>query len=556
MAPISIIIGIRNEINSVAEYLAALQQQTLPTSDFEVIFVANRPSVPARQLISRYAKSMQLALIETDSPNPGGAFNCGANAASGEFFVFLEESFMPDRRLAEGHLQAQQACGGGIVIGEARRDYTGNAKGFIRYLVEQENKLYKPIRDMETISWTRCKTGNLSMPRGIFLRIGGFDDSLPDFVDVEICFRLAQTKIPIAYSREASGRRKVTTRLREIVLEIQKQAKVEVSMYQRHPSMLPQLSLGKFNDLGMRGSILRRLWFTLGIHPILLAALNYIPAKQSQLREWYRFFYSYCYWYGVRLAVQNETWNSLTRGPIILMYHAVGQPHQPAGKYILPERQFKRQMAWLRKRDYRVISLENLISLRRENRLPPGRSVIITFDDGYKDNWEIAAHILRHYGFTATIFLVSRYVGKTNQWDREGELAGRQLLSWKEIQKMRQEGFSFGAHSRSHTYLTELAEGELKSEIEGSSSDLQNQSGQPVTIFAYPNGKFNQEVIAALKNAGFLAACSSDSGVNDPAIPEYALRRAEIRGNYSLVHFASTLWLGQTRAFWRLLKGI
>jgi peptidoglycan/xylan/chitin deacetylase (PgdA/CDA1 family) len=213
-------------------------------------------------------------------------------------------------------------------------------------------------------------------------------------------------------------------------------------------------------------------------------------------------------------------------------------------------------MEWLHSRGYQVISLEQLISFRNEKRLPPGRSVIITFDDGYQDNWEIAYRILRDHSFPATIFLVSQYVGKTNLWDLDGELTERKLLSWENILEMAQNGISFGSHSRSHPRLTELSEEQLRNEIELSRSELQNELEEQIVTFAYPNGKYNQKIVSVLKDSGFLASCSSDSGVNDPCVPDFSLRRAEISGKYDLFSFALTLWFGQTRVFWRLLKGI
>ena len=71
------------------------------------------------------------------------------------------------------------------------------------------------------------------------------------------------------------------------------------------------------------------------------------------------------------------------------MYHAIGREDEPASRYVLPASRFRRQLAWLKLRRYNVIGLEEFVRLRTENCLPPSKSVVLTFDDGYADNVEL-----------------------------------------------------------------------------------------------------------------------------------------------------------------------
>jgi peptidoglycan/xylan/chitin deacetylase (PgdA/CDA1 family) len=201
-------------------------------------------------------------------------------------------------------------------------------------------------------------------------------------------------------------------------------------------------------------------------------------------------------------------------------------------------------MAWLKRARYHVLSLEEFIRFRREHRLPPARSVVITFDDGYADNRTIAYPILRQHGFPATIFLVTGAVGSSNQWDSDGELAGRSLLSWADIQEMRHGGIDFGAHTRTHVLLTSLPPSQMEDEVKGSRVDLELNLGFPVLAFAYPYGKYDVSSLETAERAGFFGACSCRSGVNDPGTPTYFLRRTEIRGTDSLICFGLMLGLG------------
>jgi peptidoglycan/xylan/chitin deacetylase (PgdA/CDA1 family) len=169
---------------------------------------------------------------------------------------------------------------------------------------------------------------------------------------------------------------------------------------------------------------------------------------------------------------------------------------------------------------------------------------VITSDDGYRDNLEIALPIMRRHGFTATVFLVSRRLGGVNDWDGEGAVSGRPLMSLEEIARMREHGISFGAHTRTHPSLPDLPDGSVEDEIAGSRADLEQSLGEPIQTFAYPYGRRDERAVGAARATGFIAACNTH--------PEHArlgdelmqVPRLEIRGTDSLPRFLRKLWLG------------
>jgi peptidoglycan/xylan/chitin deacetylase (PgdA/CDA1 family) len=220
------------------------------------------------------------------------------------------------------------------------------------------------------------------------------------------------------------------------------------------------------------------------------------------------------------------------------MYHAVGAEGEAPGCYLVPIARFRRQLAWLAWRGYRVIGLEELLAYRRRRELPPARSVIITFDDGYADNRALALEALRQHGFRATFFLVSGCIGARNSWDTAGELAGRHMLSWDDVRALLDAGMEVGAHTRTHPALPELTDSTRESEVAGSKRDLEAALARPVRTFAYPYGRLDAATADAVGASGFEAACCSHSGVNDPAVPTLLLRRVEVQGTDSLTRFA------------------
>jgi peptidoglycan/xylan/chitin deacetylase (PgdA/CDA1 family) len=263
--------------------------------------------------------------------------------------------------------------------------------------------------------------------------------------------------------------------------------------------------------------------------------------------RWYSFVYDYCYWRGVQGAVQNaDTWRRLTQGVVILNYHAFGSASEQPGRFIVPARRFARQMRWLRLAGYRVVSLRALVEERRDNQLAPSTSVAITLDDGYADTAVLAYPILHRLRLRATLFLVSGAVGGPNDWDADGELAHRPLLSWSTLRKMAQDGLmEYGAHTRSHSSLPSLPHAEARAEMERGRNELEEQLGGPISVLAYPYGARDVATDHLAEDIGFHGACGTEPGPNTPATPRYALRRTEVRGTDSLLRFALTLWLGE-----------
>jgi peptidoglycan/xylan/chitin deacetylase (PgdA/CDA1 family) len=226
------------------------------------------------------------------------------------------------------------------------------------------------------------------------------------------------------------------------------------------------------------------------------------------------------------------------------MYHALGSPGERASRYILPAARFRRQLGWLRRRGYEVISLDDYAACRRESRLPPAKSVVITFDDGYADNLDDGLPPLQEAGFAAHLFVVAGAVGGVTCWPPTSPLDGRQLLTWEQIDELRRGGVEIGAHTMSHPKLRDLQPVEARREIEESRSAIERRLGAPVRHFAYPYGNTSPEVQELVREAGFDSACGIQEGPNGHAVPALDLRRVEVRGTWQLLTFALAVWLG------------
>ena len=552
MIEISVIIPTYNRAQQLRICLDALSSQTQPDADFEVVVVDDGSTDTTSTLLETLKTPYTLRFLKQEHSGQQNARNRGAQAARGRYCLFLDDDIVADPNLVTEHLRVQRQHNGVVAIGQIPIALGATADGSVRYLAESWHAHYARLnRGIRRPSWRDCYGGNMSVPRASFFETGGFAVDLPRGEDVELGYRLERHGLPFIYVPHAIGTQDVCKKFRDRAADAQKSGAAWVKLYQRHPPMLSHL-FGSFAEGSRREILLQRALLSLNVPPRLLAFIGPALAKRSWSYAWYRFLDNYCYWRGVRQAVpERDTWHRLTHGTPILMYHAFGGSNDSASRYVLPVRRFERQMAWLKKMGYEVISLEELLRCRRENRLPPARSVVITIDDGYADARTFAYPILRGHGFPATIFLVSDSVGRGNSWDTEGELAGRPMLSWSDIRALLSDNIQFGAHTRTHPALPSLSAEQARQEIEGSRADLESKLQVPIRIFAYPYGQYTSKDQAISEQAGFLGSCSVRSGFNTPKTPFHALRRIEIHGTDTLAHFALKLWLGESRIFQR-----
>jgi peptidoglycan/xylan/chitin deacetylase (PgdA/CDA1 family) len=315
------------------------------------------------------------------------------------------------------------------------------------------------------------------------------------------------------------------------------------ALYHRHPPTLPQLPIGALGGAPQRRRLLHALAFATRLPPSAIGMLVRAAAATGRDSAFER-FYEHLYLRGVRRAMPTrDAWRRLVGGTAILMYHSCGLPGEAGSRYRVAGDEFAWQMRWLKRRGYRPLSLREYLRLRAEGVLPPPKSVVVTFDDGYTDNLTAAYPVLRAHGIPATIFVVTAAVGGTNQWDPGGELVGRPLLSWDELARLANGGVETGAHTRSHRWLTTVDAAAVVDEVAGSRADIERTLGHAPVAFAYPGGRHDARSEAAVR-ASFAAACSTIWGLNDAATDPALLRRVDVSGEFSRPAFAWALAFG------------
>ena len=207
--------------------------------------------------------------------------------------------------------------------------------------------------------------------------------------------------------------------------------------------------------------------------------------------------------------------SEIAAGPkvLVLNYHQVDDSRTSLA---IPIEDFDAQMAYLVDNGYIAITPDALLSaMEGEFELPP-KPVLITFDDGYTDNYTNAFPILQKYDLRATIFIITAFVG------REG------YMTWDELREMEEYGITMQSHTMNHIALENLPDDGLRVELLDSKRMLEEQLGHSVDFLAYPTGTYNLHIAAIAKDVGYKGAFTIKYGNVDLGSNLFAMERVPI----------------------------
>lgn len=198
----------------------------------------------------------------------------------------------------------------------------------------------------------------------------------------------------------------------------------------------------------------------------------------------------------------------------VLAYHRVG--HTTDALTVTPER-FTRDLNTLQEHGYTSISLEQFQSFLDDRNVEmPEKPVLLTFDDGYADNYQHAFPILQEHSMTGSFFIIA------------GMLQDKERVSPENIKEMARHGMSFGSHTISHRALAELSDEEVYRELMDSRGALEDILGRKVDAIAYPRGSYNEAVVQTARNNGYSTGFTVREGTCLKESPDFELRRIPI----------------------------
>lgn len=248
-------------------------------------------------------------------------------------------------------------------------------------------------------------------------------------------------------------------------------------------------------------------------------------------------------------------------GLVILMYHKLTAGAAPDPLTVHTE-MFARHLKFLKGENFTPVSFLQLLDhLKHQTPLPP-KPVIITLDDGYQNNYELAYPLLKQYGFKATIFLPVGFIGKTNVWDAGKEtVAGKnvaeKIMDYPLLRELAAEGLiELGLHSFAHIDYRNLTPPEIESDLEACLETLKENNCPFVPVFAYPYGGIPREASlrrateSLFKKHGIELAVRIKSRINRLPIENfYALTRTTVSGTDAFWKFKIQVRKGATKLF-------
>lgn len=222
-------------------------------------------------------------------------------------------------------------------------------------------------------------------------------------------------------------------------------------------------------------------------------------------------------------------------GVISLMYHGTPQ-NSPTTNYSIRADKFSDHLHYLQRHGWHTALVKDLANPATL----PDKTIILTFDDGYADNFTGAFLPLLEQNMKATWFIASDYIGKHAAW-MGNEREETRMLTADQLKFMAEKGMEIAAHTCSHPNLSKLPYQQQLAELKDSKSCLETIIKDEVSSFAYPYGKYNQETLKAVRQADFKFACTTRSGWLQIHQEPYLIRRITIFANDSAKALARKL---------------
>jgi len=556
----SIIIPTYQRAGLLSETLDSLVSQT--ECDFEVIVVCDGEDPQTRALSSTYSATFRLSWIFLpQNRGQASARNAGAGAAEGHILLFLDDDTSACQQWLAHHRNRRRTianCERAVILGRRHDLYVRPAASHTERLLREAREVSlidfheRCIRLDSDFSWFPHCGMNSSVPRAVFLAAGGYGSALAlrdSGEDTELGTRLFNLGARFIYEPGAV----VYHRNPRNLIDNHPQLANAVGRSDLYRVLNNQQRCVQTQRLASlhRSRHLRRIKERLAWdHPEAIQSAAKICRKLTDAtgsrflwRYWNALETSAEYWRGVKSeGVTTDSLSKLVGSPVpVLMFHSVSAPSNRAERdwYISPKR-FTRFMAWLRRKQYRCLTPMEWLAGER-----PPHHVILTFDDGYDDFYTEAFPVLERVGLGAIVFVVVDQIGKSNYWDRELRLRSRQLLTLQQIRELHRHGVAFASHSLTHPDLTLLSDMDLRREVSDSKARLEDMLGSEVTCFAYPSGRVDARVSAAVAEAGYKNAMSTREGLNFWEDPLW-MRRINVSERDSLPGFALKVFTGRS----------
>lgn len=491
---------------------------------FEVIVVVDGSEDGSAKALREIKPPFPLTVLDQHNSGRAAALNHGASAARGEILLFLDDDMEAHPRLLAEHDQSYRD-GADMVLGHIPL-HPKSPSNFLSVGVGlwAEKRTRRLSFPDATLKIHDLITGQASVYRNIFLHLGGFDINFNyggsfGNEDLDFCHRLRMEGYRVIFNPKAISWQKYVVTPRHHLRQWKQAGRADVIFSRKYPDQANAI-FSLHAPESLIGRLLR--------HPIRWIVLMIVgrwPQKSitARLFFWLR---DLEYWQGVKDAGGIPRARPLR----VLAYHAIAElSGSPVlDQYGVPANLFCKQLDMLLKAGYHFIDVDEFLCFINGNRYLPDRSLLLTFDDCYEDLLKVALPILEERHIPAVAFAVSGYLGGTNIWDKKIGAPEIRLLDASGLKELEARGIEIGAHSKTHSPLTQISTEELPIEIAGSVTDLESLGLSRPRLFSYPHGEYDQRVLRAVREAGLQAAFTVDPNIVRPNQNFYQIPRIQI----------------------------
>ncbi|HEU4648139.1 MAG TPA: glycosyltransferase family 2 protein [Gemmatimonadales bacterium] len=324
MVELSVIIPTYNRAGPLRTCLDALDRQTHPVAEYEVVVVVDGSTDGTDAMLRTLSPRYRFRVIRQRNAGQPSALNRGIDAATGTCCLFLDDDIIAEPALIAEHVGVHRTHGAAIGIGNIPWIVDADADWFAGGFGRVWNAHFESLTEgRRRPAWYDCYGGNMSAPRAALLDVGGVAGDLNYSHDIELAYRLHERGLRLVYLPRAVGCEHQLKGFRELAVDCERHGAAAVELLRRHPSAITDL-LGHFGNVGPRMLAARRLLLALNPPLPLLAPIGRALYGTGAGPKWFRLTQDYCFWRGVRRAIGgSKLWHDVTRG-------VLGSDHPPA----------------------------------------------------------------------------------------------------------------------------------------------------------------------------------------------------------------------------------
>ncbi|HEX6536100.1 MAG TPA: polysaccharide deacetylase family protein [Gemmatimonadaceae bacterium] len=534
---ISVIVPTFQRRDLVVRLVRALGLQRFD-APFEAVVVVDGSTDGTAEALGALDTAFPLRVLRQPNRGPARTRNHGAAAAAGEIFLFLDDDMEPDPSLLAEHDRSHRA-GADAVTGvmplHPDSPPTLLARGVGVWAEEQARRMSAPDY---VPRFDEALTGQLSIRRDVFERLGGFDERFTaggsyGNEDLDLAYRLLEGGYRVVHNPRAVSLQCYVVDAAAHLRQYAQAGEADVTFVRKHPDAMGVI----FGGEPTRGRLHRMLRRPVLLAP-RLAALAAAPLRRvivPRVDRGHTDRLTTSLFFALRAV---EYWRGVHRGggipgdhPLrVLCYHAIADLGSDAqlAPYGVPPDRFRAQLDTLRRSGYRFVAPEELVRYLDGRGGMPRRALLLTFDDCYRDLATDALPLLEERAIPAIAFAVTGCVGGINAWDQPQGARALPLLDADGLADAARRGVEIGAHSHTHRSLVAIGDEALCAEVAGSVERLRCLGHDAVRFYAYPYGEHDARARAAVRAAGVRAAFTTEPGRVRATDDPYRLRRVEV----------------------------